>query len=59
VKEIRRCEKGGRLPVVAVTAHAMKGDHAKALNAGCDEYLAKPIEREQLEILVEKYLERN
>jgi CheY-like chemotaxis protein len=37
----------------------MKGDHAKALNAGCDEYLAKPIEREQLEILVEKYLERN
>jgi CheY-like chemotaxis protein len=58
VKDVRRCEKEGHLPVVAVTAQAMKGDVERALEAGCDDYLAKPIERDQVGKIVEKYLGR-
>src|SRR5262245_52714462 len=42
--------------VVAVTAYAMKGDREKALRAGCDGYIAKPLDPIQLPIQVEQYL---
>ena len=37
-----------RVPVIALTAHAMASDRARALEAGCDEYHAKPVEFEKL-----------
>ena len=44
--------------VVALTAYAMKGDEQKALGAGCDGYIAKPINTRTLAGVVAGYLER-
>jgi CheY-like chemotaxis protein len=56
--EIRRIEAGGpsRIPIVALTAHAMKGDRERCLAAGMDGYLAKPIRPEELDELLEHYI---
>ena len=50
---IREQERGGHLPIVAITAHAMKGDREKYVAAGMDAYLPKPIRQQDLVSLVE------
>ncbi len=56
-REIRRLEQGkSHIPIVAITAHAMKGDEEKCRAAGMDDYLAKPIDRERLDTCLERYL---
>jgi len=44
------------IPVIALTAHAMVGDQEKALAAGCDDYLVKPLNEDILMAKIQKYL---
>jgi CheY-like chemotaxis protein len=58
--EIRKSEQatGRHIPIVAMTAHAMKGDKEKCLEAGMDDYVAKPIRRKDLADVIARIVER-
>ncbi len=45
-----------RIPIVAMTAHAMKGDRKKCLDAGMDDYIPKPVKRELILEMLEKWV---
>jgi signal transduction histidine kinase/DNA-binding response OmpR family regulator len=51
-------KEGVKTPIIAMTANAMKGDEQKCIDAGCDDYLPKPIERYGLTEKIHKYLSR-
>ncbi|MGC3972623.1 MAG: response regulator [Pirellulales bacterium] len=57
-RRLKSHEATRRLPIIAVTAHAMVGDREKTLAAGCDDYTSKPIDFPvligKLERLIEK-----
>lgn len=52
----READSAHRTPIVGVTAHALKGDRQRCLDAGMDDYLAKPISPDALNKKVEKWL---
>ena len=56
--KIRELEKktGSHIPIVAMTAHAMKGDKERSLNAGMDGYLTKPISRQRVEEAIARFV---
>jgi CheY-like chemotaxis protein/HPt (histidine-containing phosphotransfer) domain-containing protein len=50
--------QNSQVPIIAMTARAMKGDHDKCLAAGMDDYLAKPVQYDQLVSVLQHWLER-
>ena len=58
-REIRRLENGGaRIPIIALTAHAIKGADEECFAAGMDHYVTKPIDRDELRKCLERALAR-
>ncbi len=55
-RKLREIPEFSRTPIVAITAYAMKGDKEKALAAGCNAYLSKPIKALDLPGLIAKML---
>jgi len=56
IREIRRDQRLKNLPIVAVTAKAMKGDREKCIESGAWDYLSKPVDTEQLLAVLRAWL---
>ena len=57
-RQLKGADATRRIPVIALTAHAMSGDRERALEAGCDDYDTKPIELARLLEKIESMLKR-
>lgn len=58
-RNIKNNPQTAHIPIVAVTAYAMKGDRERILEAGCDGYISKPIDTRKLILLVTETLKNS
>jgi len=58
-RRLRQMDDFGEVPIIALTAYAMKGDEEKTREAGCDSYLSKPVNTRELRRVVGEMLRRN
>lgn len=56
VREMKADERTNRIPILALTAHAMRGDKDRFLEAGCDGYISKPIDVKTFLTSIEQYI---
>ena len=57
--KLRETQAFSRIPIIALTAYAMKGDKERFIEAGCDAYVSKPINTRELpELIAEMLLQR-
>jgi len=55
-RQIRTAERGHRVPIIAMTAYAMPGDRERAIQAGMDDYLSKPLRQEDVKAVIERWM---
>ncbi len=58
IKQIKADSVTKEIPIIAVTAYAMKGDEQKILDTGCEAYMSKPIDTHELPLIIEKYIKK-
>jgi CheY-like chemotaxis protein len=56
VRRMKSNDRTSRIPILALTAHAMRGDKDRFLEAGCDGYISKPIDVKTFISSIEQYL---